>query len=850
MKNVKQNTARWLCLIFIVSMVVFTCCGCQKPPQQALSVTEPVTEPATEPVTEAPIEYKTTLLAQIDYIWQEDQIVTSFEVLEDEGKILLEVETCKIIEEMETEEGFVWAESQLNLSEGEEDIFWVAPQVGLYEWDIENGTMREIDLGGYATDGFVFDGRTVVFAEQQTQPGIVPWYQARVEDGQLKDVSPLKTDVIVYHCYDLSGSTVLFHGETGEFFLGTLEDGVLTNPRLLEDITLENNISTVVLVGEDPSVFAETISFSEEMQVAHQFLGSNCVDAKVDGLIEADEIRGTLPLLSTNVAADKLYYMDWNSNIYEAPLSAFVREAVQPTTEKEAYAQGTYSCDRYDTGNFTLEYRSKTGEEGKSGVYYEIFVRAFADSDGDGIGDFNGITENLDYLQELGIDGIWLMPINASPSYHGYDVTDYLSVNSEYGTEEDFKRLLEEAHKRGIRVIMDFVINHTSNEHPWFQAALADENSPYRDYYRWVHKNDAADYNTGDRSDWDSRVWHKSGDFYYYGMFNAGMPDLNYNNPAVREAIKAAAGKWLEMGVDGFRLDAAMHIYGANEFKQETDPTGSTLAWWNEFARYCESINPDVYLVGEAWHEDAVLAEYVQPFDTKFNFAFQEKLLGCVIGQTALTKNQLLSVYLQDILSAYDEVDSNYLDGVFGSNHDQDRIMSTIGSAAQAKQVAAVYLTLPGNPFIYYGEELGMLGAKPDEMIRTPFLWGKESSYHTSWIADPQNTVTPTLQMQKGDPNSMFSCYQTLIALRKASPALTKGSYEAVDLGNDSIMAYIREAEGQRLLVIHNFSAETQTLNQSGYTVEEILFSTEGTRTNFADDFQIHGNETLIIQLA
>ena len=225
----------------------------------------------------------------------------------------------------------------------------------------------------------------------------------------------------------------------------------------------------------------------------------------------------------------------------------------------EPYVEGTYSSDSYDVAEFTAETRKKTNEEGNRGVYYEIFVRSFADSDGDGIGDLNGVTEKLDYLQELGIDGIWLMPITASDTYHGYSVTDYVTVNPDYGTEDDLKRLLDEAHSRDMKVIMDLVINHTSINHPWFQAAKSDENSEYRDYYRWVYKTDKKDCNhLLDKSSWGDMVWHQEGDFYYYGVFGADMPDLNYNNPDVRQAAKDAAGHWLELGLDGFRMDAAV----------------------------------------------------------------------------------------------------------------------------------------------------------------------------------------------------------------------------------------------------------------------------------------------------
>ena len=819
MKN-KKLTGR-LCLILILSIVMSVCSGCGESPEQ------------TEPTTEPPIEYSAQLLTKIDHTWQEDESISSYEVLAQEQKVLLEVTVSQFVQDEEDPDSFLVTGFQIDL----------------YEWDIKSSTMSEIDLGGYAPYDVAWEGRTVVFTDEANT-----LYQAVVENGKLDHVSQVTTNAgtAVFQCLDLSGTSLLFFSNSLEFCVGSLAKGRLTNVVPLEGMEAGVGYSNAVLVGENPRAFVGLSSLTSydttQIDMKYWFLGEKPVPAEVDGLIDTDACSGFLPQLSTNVAEDKLYYLVNGSQVYEAPLSAFIQKASRPVTEEaEPYVQGTYSSDLYDTGSFSSKYRNKTAEENKSGIYYEIFVRSFADSNADGIGDFNGITQKLDYLQDLGIDGIWLMPINASGSYHGYDVTDYLSLNSDYGTEEDFKNLLSEAHSRGIKVIMDFVINHTGSDHPWFQAALADENSEYRDYYRWVHKTDTGDFSTADRSDWDSRVWHKSGDFYYYAMFTSGMPDLNYNNPKVRQEIKDAAGKWLNMGVDGFRLDAAMHIYGANEFKQEADPAGSTLTWWNEFALYCESINPDVYLVGEAWHGDEVLEAYVQPFDTKFNFAFQEKLLNCVSGQTAVTADQPLSVYLQDILKTYETVDTNYLDGVFGSNHDQERIMSAMDNVAQAKQVAAVYLTLPGNPFLYYGEELGMLGKKPDEMIRMPFLWGEGSKYNTTWIEDPQNASTPTLENQINDPDSMYSFYQKMIALRKTNPALSQGMYEAVDLDNDSIMAYIRGTEEQKLLVIHNFSQESQTLSLTEYPAEKVIFSTVGTTE--VESPTIHGNETLILQL-
>lgn len=475
-----------------------------------------------------------------------------------------------------------------------------------------------------------------------------------------------------------------------------------------------------------------------------------------------------------------------------------------------------YKFNMYDTSSFELTKRLKQNTEAKKGIYYEIFVRSFADSDGDGIGDLNGITEKLDYLKDLGVEGIWLTPINSCDSYHGYDVTDYKSINSQFGTEEDFKNLLSAAHSKGIKVIMDYVINHTSIEHPWFKEAItAIKNGKESDkinYYRFVKKDDALNYNKDDKSPWNTSVWHSvDSNYAYYGVFSEYMPDLNYNNPNVREEIKSTAKKWLDIGVDGFRLDACMHIYGDHEFNQMSNQTEANVQWWNEFASYCETINPSVYLVGEAWQGSDVLPAYVQPFDSKFNFAFAENLINCVKSGTAITSDgENISVSLKNILDQYGEYDTNYIDAIFGTNHDQNRIMSEMNNADKAKLTANIYMTLAGNPYIYYGEELGMYGAKPDENIREPFKWSTSGdNMDTTWEAAVSNTDLASLEEQKADTNSMYNHYKNLIKLRNTCTPLRNGTYQPVDLGNGMIMAYERATDDETIYVIHNLSSAT-----------------------------------------
>ncbi len=238
-------------------------------------------------------------------------------------------------------------------------------------------------------------------------------------------------------------------------------------------------------------------------------------------------------------------------------------------------------------------------------IFYEVFVRSFYDSNGDGIGDINGLAEKLPYIKSLGVNAIWLMPIFESPSYHGYDVTNYYKVNPDYGTNEDFVNFIKKAHKMGIKVIIDMMINHTSSKHPWFIEASSNKNSKYRNYYIWATPNT----NLDEPSELGTRQWYKKGDSYYNAIFWSEMPDLNFDNKAVREEMKKIAKFWLEKGVDGFRLDAAKHIYPLSREKD-------TLLWWEEYAKFCRSIKKDVYLVAEVWDSPQRIAQYAKIFDS------------------------------------------------------------------------------------------------------------------------------------------------------------------------------------------------------------------------------------------
>ena len=260
-----------------------------------------------------------------------------------------------------------------------------------------------------------------------------------------------------------------------------------------------------------------------------------------------------------------------------------------------------------------------------SDVYYEIFVRSWYDSDGDGTGDLNGVTAKLDYLKSLGVDGIWLMPINPSPSYHGYDITDYEAINPQYGTMADFERLLREAHQRGIKVVLDLVINHTSDESPWFKAAQ-DPHSPYRHWYEWA--TPATDLKAISAT--GGPLWHATPDGdHYLGVFVAQMPDLDYDTPAVRAEMIKVGRFWLDKGVDGFRLDAAQHIYDDRETDAD-NPVAlkKNLAWWREFHQGIDVSNPHAWLVGEVARQNPDdLTPWMGALDAVFDFPLAIRLV-------------------------------------------------------------------------------------------------------------------------------------------------------------------------------------------------------------------------------
>lgn len=453
------------------------------------------------------------------------------------------------------------------------------------------------------------------------------------------------------------------------------------------------------------------------------------------------------------------------------------------------------------------------------GVKYEIFVLSFADGDGDGKGDIKGLTAKLDYLQDLGINGIWLMPIMNSPSYHKYDVTDYKSIHPDYGTIEEFKKFVKEAHARNIKVVVDLILNHTGSDHPWFQSAISNKNSPYRDYYVWAKKDSIREQISKKATSFDSdniTQWHPvNGDTlseHYYGFFYSGMPDLNFDNKRVRDEFIDIGRFWLsDLKVDGFRLDAAKHIF-------PTDRAEDNHVFWQEFRKEMESIKPDVYLVGEVWSEAKDVAPYLKGLPALFNFDLGYLITGIVnAGKDTIG---LIRKY-KEINNFYKSVTTEYVDAIFLKNHDQNRILSELGENTEKMRVAAaILLTLPGTPYLYYGEEIGMRGMKPDEYIREPFVWdkGKKDVMQTSW-EEPKysssQTVVP-LGEQRQDPSSLYNFYKKLIHVRNGSKALTFGSIGNSDFNRTEVVSFKRKYEQEEMLVLTNVSDVEVTLELTG----------------------------------
>lgn len=445
-------------------------------------------------------------------------------------------------------------------------------------------------------------------------------------------------------------------------------------------------------------------------------------------------------------------------------------------------------------------------------TFYEIFVGGFSDSNGDGIGDLNGLINRLDYLNDgdpasgksLGVTGLWLMPVMPSFSYHKYDVVNYKMIDDRYGTMEDMRKLVSECHKRGVNVIIDLVLNHTSHYHSWFEECRkavknGDFTSKYASYYS---------IDTVKKENWYELATDPTGTTWYYeGNFSSEMPELNWDNQDVRNEIVDIADFWLtDVGIDGFRLDAVKYFY----YGKDADNVNA-LAWFNS---ECRKIKSDVYLVGENWSDQSSVVNYYQGINC-FDFVFSE-LSGYVVSSAKFGTGSIFSTAVQNYYDATKKANPDAIMAPFLSNHDMDRVGGYLSTDDYSYQLASsMYLLMPGNPFIYYGEEIGMCGSRgsgsnTDADRRLAMRWGDDDTVANPYGATYADSLQKngTVADQLPDGSSLYNHYKKAIALRQANAEIARGSVEAIKLGGYTSLAVLKYTyNGSSVYVLHNLSS-------------------------------------------
>ncbi|MBY0148375.1 alpha,alpha-phosphotrehalase [Neobacillus niacini] len=509
----------------------------------------------------------------------------------------------------------------------------------------------------------------------------------------------------------------------------------------------------------------------------------------------------------------------------------------------------------------------------KKAVVYQIYPKSFNDTTGNGTGDIQGIIEKLDYLKELGVDVLWLTPIYKSPQRdNGYDISDYYNIQEEYGTMEDFDQLLFEAHQRGIKIIMDIVINHTSTEHEWFKQAQSSKDNPYRDFYIWKDGKDGLP-----PTNWESKFggsawqWDETTGQYYLHLFDVTQADLNWENPKVRQALYEMMHFWLKKGVDGFRLDVINLISKDQQFPEDDSDGRKFYTDGPKIHEYLHEMNQEVFskydimTVGEMSSTSIDnCIRYTNPREEELNmtFSFHHLKVDYPNGNK-WTKADFDFQALKNILSDW-QVEMNKGGGwnaLFWCNHDQPRVVSRFGDDQKfhkesAKMLATTIHMMQGTPYVYQGEEFGMTNPKFDKIedyrdveslnmfeilkkegmseqeiieilkqksrdnSRTPVQWN--SSKHagfttgTPWIHTAANYQEINAEIAMKDANSVFYHYQELIQLRKEYDVITNGDYELISKDHEAIFAFVRKTENEMLLVINNFYGKATT-----YTLPE-----------------------------
>ena len=610
----------------------------------------------------------------------------------------------------------------------------------------------------------------------------------------------------------------------------------------------------------------------------------------------------------------------------------------------------------------------------RASTTYQLLIYSFADSDGDGVGDFKGIQNKLDYLDAMGVGALWLSPAHPSDSYHAYDVTDYYAVNPLYGTVDDFKNLIDAAHQHGIKIYMDYVLNHSGKGNAWFKEALADPSSPYRVYY-FFSSNPSADYSkfpmlkgtryeagewkqatsgspkltvtktteavTNGSSEWNLWVWQDGGEgkfvrftdkgdgtyylvmdisgdwgmlvrkymnwnagskfgaagngkitegkaidlvaegadmrftgngrykieltnvatetLYYMGCFSDWMPDLNYGDPATAETnpcfldLAGSADKWINLGVDGFRLDAVKHICGGINSYSHTSNHTLLKKWYDHCNTTYKAAGHDdnIFMVAEEWDGHSTEKQYYKSLTSCFEFDYFGTLTRAV-GGSASNYVSTVNGYVSDHLAQR----SDAVTSLFMTNHDQDRAAESLGrDAAKEKLAAAMLLTTPGKPFVYQGEELGYYGKKEggDEYVRTPMLWdkaGKDCAKQgvNNKVDNNMLKAAISVEAQKEDAESLLNVYFTFGKLRCIYPALADGTMTAAPMNSGSVAAwYMTGTDGSKMLVIHNTAGTEKSFQISDDTSHPVAIL--GTATLDHDVLTLTARSSVVFKL-
>ena len=523
----------------------------------------------------------------------------------------------------------------------------------------------------------------------------------------------------------------------------------------------------------------------------------------------------------------------------------------------------------------------------KEAIVYQIYPRSFYDSNGDGIGDLNGITSKLDYLKELGIDVIWLSPVYKSPNDdNGYDISDYEDIMTEFGNMEDFDKMLSAAHERGIKIVMDLVVNHTSDEHPWFVESRSSKDNEKRDYYIWKYGKDGKEpTNWGSAFSGPAWKYDEKTDMYYLHLFSVKQPDLNWENPKVRKEVFDMMTRWCEKGIDGFRMDVISLIS-----KPEGYPDAKVVGLYGDMGicangpkvhDYLKEMNEkvlskfDIMTVGETAGVTLEEAKkYANSEGNELNMVFQFEHTDLDSGEKFKWSTKPMPlVPLKENLSKWQKgLDGVAWNSLYFCNHDQPRIVSRLGDDSDefrelsAKCIATCLHMMQGTPYVYQGEELGMtntvfnsvddfrdlesinayrelvesglftkedmfpkIAHKSRDNARTPMQWDASENAGfttgTPWIAINPNYKKINVADQLKREDSVFHYYKKLIRLRKENEIIVYGKYELLLPEDDNIFAYTRSLDGKKLLTVCNFSKTEQKFDFSGYEKAKVLIS-------------------------